>query len=66
MMLSSQTWTALQRSKARIPSGVVVLRLKLSRGFCSDDFEETWRVMMRCYYRLIVVEFKRNLSAQFC
>ena len=53
-MLLSQTWKALQRSKARIPSSVVVLRLKLSRGFCSDDFAETWRVMIRCYYKLIV------------
>ena len=50
----SQTWKALQRSKVRIPSGVVVLKLKLSRGFCSDDFAETWRVMIRVYYKLIV------------
>ena len=50
----SQMWKALQRSKARIPSGVVVLRLKLSSGFCSDDFVETWRVMIRCYYKLTV------------
>ena len=53
-MLLSQTWKALPRSKARIPSEVVVLRLKLSRGFCSNDFAETRRVMVRCYYKLIV------------
>ena len=54
-MLLSQTWkAALQRSKARIPSGVVVLRLKLSRSFCSEDFAETCRVMIRCYFKLIV------------
>ena len=40
--------------KTRIPSGAVVLRLKFFRGFCSDDFVETWRVMIRCYYKLIV------------
>ena len=54
-MLLSRTWkAALQRSKARMPSGVVVLRLKFSRGFCFDDFAETWRVMIRCYYKLTV------------
>ena len=53
-MLLSQTWKALQRSKARIPYGVVVLRLKLSRGFRSNDFAETWRVTIICYYQLIV------------
>ena len=37
-MLSSQTWKALQRSKDRIPSGAVVLRLKLFHGFSSEDF----------------------------
>ena len=31
-MLLSQKWKALGRSKARIPCGVVVLRLKLSRS----------------------------------
>ena len=25
---------------------------KLYRGFCSDDFAETWTVMARCYYEL--------------
>ena len=50
-MLFSQMWKALGRSKARIPSGVVVL---LSRGFCSHDFAETWRVTITCYYKLIV------------
>ena len=46
-MLLTQTWNVvLQRSKARIPSGVVVLS--------SDDFAETWRVMIRCYYKFIV------------
>ena len=53
-MLLSQIRKALQRSKVRSPSEVVVLRLKLSRGFCSDDFAETWRVMVRCYYKLTV------------
>ena len=46
----SKMWKVLQRSKARIPSGVVVLRLKMSRGFCSDDSAETWRVMTTCYF----------------
>ena len=53
-MLLGETWKALHRSEARIPSGVVDLRLKLSRGFCSNDFAETWRVMIRRYYKLIV------------
>ena len=53
-MLLSQMWKALQRSKVRISSGVIVLRLKLSLGFSSDDFAETWRVMIRCYYKLVV------------
>ena len=35
-------------------TGVVVLTLKLFRGFCSDDFAEAWRVMISCYYKLIV------------
>ena len=64
-MLLSQMWKALQRSKARIPSGVVVLRLKLSHGFCSDDFAETWRVMIRCCYKLIVDRLSEILALSF-
>ena len=41
-MLLSQMWKALERSKVRSPSEVVVLSLKRFRGFCSDDFAETW------------------------
>ena len=30
------------------------LEVELSRGFCYDDFAETWRAVIRCYYKLIV------------
>ena len=45
-MLLSQMWKALERSKVRSSSEVVVPRLKLFRSFCSDNFAETWRFMI--------------------
>ena len=60
-------WKAPESSKPRRLPGVNILIFKLFQGFCSDEFAETRRVIMKCCYELIAETGLSEiiLSAQF-
>ena len=41
------------------------LEVEIVPRFRSDDFAETWRVMIRCYYKLIVEVLSEILALSF-
>ena len=53
VVLLGDVWEALEYTKPRRLLGVNILMFNLYQGFCSEDFAETRRLIIRRYYELI-------------